>query len=138
MAASVSAGTRNETVDKFGGVEAIQQVINESIPAAGSTYFDLDVTGFSSLTVWFRLLATVTPADLTGWIGLFADDGVTVATNGFATVRTVAAASDGTNVNQFNQYDVRGIAKVRVNVKNGNAAAKVGVANVYLGREATR
>ena len=96
---------------------------------------DLNVDAASQLTVWFQLQNTTTPGDLTGTgVSVFRADGVTASPIGMPSSRSGgAAASDGTHVNVFMQWDVRGISKVRLVMVNNNVAAKNGLFTCYLG-----
>ena len=110
----------------------VKTVVNQSINNGQSATFDLDVSGWSNLTVYFQLQNTTTTADGTQIARIFAPDG-TVAPINLPNIRIVNFTSDGTHINSFAQYDVRGISKLRVGITNNNVAAKTAVVNVYLG-----
>ena len=106
-----------------------------NIPAGTAGTADLNVDAASLLSVWFQLQGTTTPADLTNTgVCLFRVDGVTASPIGMPNLRSGgAAASDGTAVNIFMQFDVRGISKVRLTMQNNNIAATTGLFTCYLG-----
>jgi hypothetical protein len=79
----------------------------------------------------------VTIADLINFgIQLFRADGSTAGVNPLVAMRGFAAVlPGGANVHSVQQYDVRGIPKVRVVGTNANAASKIMVCTVCLGSE---
>lgn len=97
----------------------------------------LDVTSVDSLSVWWQLQATVTTGDLLlPVVQNYASDRATANASGMTAIRTSAAASDGTNVNAFAQYDVRGMDKVAITGKNNNAGTKTLAVTLYLAKRA--
>lgn len=99
----------------------------------------LDVRRLGSLTVAYKLSGTVTPADLTPVDPLPYDNSSPPVqlTVGLPPTFAVAPASDGANVVAMRSYDVRGIEKVKMGVKNNNAGTlniSVVVFGEYAGR----
>lgn len=114
-----------------------------TLGAGATAWADLNVVGFSTLTVVFRIGNATTPAtaagDCNAGIGYYEDDGVTmVPPLGAAymlpdtTVR--AATLTGSYSYSVLRYNVASLSKVRVQLTNNNVAALQGAtAVVYLG-----
>ena len=123
MAGASTVWVKTDTTEQF----------NASVAAAGSAAVNVNTKGWSKLTVWWQLQSTTTTTDLaSAAVRPARADGTTYSNQGLPTVRSVAAASDGTNVNQTNVYDVAGFDTVRISAQNNNAGAKTYVITTYL------
>lgn len=122
-AGAITNWVKAQTVEQF----------NASVAAAGSAAVNVNVSGYTKLTVWWQLQSTTTTTDLaSAAVRACRADGTTYSNQGLPTVRSVAAASDGTNVNQTTQYDVAGLDTVRISASNNNAGSKTYVITTYL------
>lgn len=121
-----------QSVTNWVGEQTSEQ-FNASVAAAGSAAVNVSTKGYAKLTVWWQLQGTTTTTDLANAAVRSARaDGTTYSNQGLPSVRSVAAASDGSNVNQTTQYDVAGIETVRISASNNNAGAKTMVITTYL------
>ena len=114
-----------------------QEIFNAAV--ASGQFFNsfLNCEGHAMLGVWWQMLATTTPGDMTGWsVSIPRVDAVTFSPVGITAVRGFgASASDGANLNFWAQYDVRGIPKVRIFAQNNNVGSKTVIVTCYLGSE---
>src|SRR6186997_3125986 len=105
------------------------KVYDQSVAATTTvTTGDIDVSGYTEMTVIWRLMATVTGADLTlndakptvedpAGTDVFVDQAM-------ASQSAVAPASDGANVVAQKTYRLAGLKTIRITGRNNNLAAK--------------
>lgn len=110
-----------------------KQVVNVAIATTASAFFDLDVSGWSKLTLWLQLQGTTVATDGVTIAQVFKPDGSAVCLTNFPATRSTGFSSDGTNINNWLQYDISGVHKIRVGLTNNNALTKTGQVQVYLG-----
>lgn len=123
-----------QTKNRFGGVSDVQEIQNGAVLTGVTVTKDVDVTGYRTLTIIASLLATITPADLSGvGIKAYRADGTTITLLSLPAKASVAAASDGTNVNQLLTVDVTGFVKIRVQATNSNAGTLNMILTAYMG-----
>lgn len=95
-----------------------------SIATATDSNVELDVSDVFSITLLGRLAATNTVGDLTLSVRAYdANDAVFNAI--LPKTVEVAVGVDGADVVTLQQYDLRGIKKIQVRVRNANAGSKV-------------
>ena len=115
----------------------VREVFNGTINAASGINVDnilLDAADL--LTIWWQLLGTVTPSDLTPYLTPVKADGVTWAANGsFPQALATANTSDGANIHAMKQYDVRGLGKASIRALNNGAAPHTCIITAYFGGE---
>jgi hypothetical protein len=111
-----------------------KDVLNQSIASGATATVDVNVEGYSFLTVFWQLMGTTTGGDLTLQQVLpYKGDGTTVVLTPLPSIRAQTPVSDGANINAAQQLDVRGIKKIQIQAKNNNVGAKICTITVMLG-----
>jgi hypothetical protein len=112
------------------------------LAAAGSLTADLDCTSWQSLLILARIGNGATPATALGDLGLtvtpFEDDGTTLFPSGFAggiplvpVATPIVAALSAPVAYVAQKFDLLGLDKVRIAVKNNNVAGLQGATAIY-------
>lgn len=111
---------------------SVLQAFNASVANAAQGTVDLNVRGVRRLTVFWKLLATTTTADLTLNDAIPYDGVGALMTVGLPALASSAPASDATNVVAVKQYDVSGLDRVKLRGQNNNAGSKTLVIDVAM------
>ena len=112
------------------------EVFNASVASNGTASVDMNVSDYDTLLIAFKILSTVTPADLsTPGISAYAPDGTTNLIV-FLPASSSGPASTGADVVAYVRVDVRGLGLVQARFKNANAGAKTCVMDAWVSKEA--
>jgi hypothetical protein len=114
-----------------------QPIANVAVGTGVQAVVDVDTRRLGTLTVAWKLLATVTTGDLTLNDAIPYDATGTLMTVPLGAIASSAPASDGTNVVAIKTFNVSGIEKMRLRAQNNNAGTKnltVDIFGEYAGR----
>ena len=118
-------------------VDVITEIFNATVVNGGTSgQLIIDCSGFESVLVVWRLVGTVTTAELTAFSLLALPDQTNMTPRSLAGLEVptfLGATAAGGDVYDQKKYDCRGWGKLATQANNGNAAPKQMTCNVFLG-----
>lgn len=98
-------------------------LVGQAIAAGATQSVIVDVSDFDNITVIASQTGAAT-GDITLTVQPVEEDGVTVIPAVLPAALAGTAVLSGGHVSVVNQYDLRGLRQVQINVKNNNAGAE--------------